>query len=311
MSENLSLAFLFPKNERVLFGEKDVTHTLEGKLPVPEKQPATLPLSPVLKNQAVKKGTWGIGGDFGPVYAYRHLAESSPILSAYLNKSENGIISFAGNFTFFYKGTKRLSVQSGLGYYRLGQEVNDVIAFRMIKSGQLAILESKGNDFIHVSEGKLGYSGTPVFVANRKSPGGIDQVEFLLTRLGTGIYEPVDVQLKQDLEFVEIPLLLRYSIIDRTLGLSVIGGMGTSFLVKGQTSLISDEGTTFIGDIYELQKTNVNGTFGLGFSYKLSPSMQFRIEPTLKYYLNPVYKSPDISTHPYSIGIFSGMSFYF
>ena len=311
MPENLSLVFLSPKHNVVLFGEKEMTCSLEGKLLLTETQPALLPVSPVLKNQPVKKGTWGIGGDFGPVYAYRHLAESSPILSSYLNKSENGIISFAGNFSFFYKGTKHFSVQSGLGYYRLGQEVNDVIAFRMIKSGQLAVLESKGNDFIHVSEGELGYSGTPVFVANRKSPGGNDQVDFLLIRLGTGLYEPVDVQLKQELEFVEIPLLLRYSIIDRTLGLSVIGGMGTSFLVKGQTSLISDEGTTFLGDMYDLKKTNVNGTFGLGFSYKLSSSMQFRLEPTLKYYLNPVFKSPDISTHPYSIGIFSGMSFYF
>ncbi|MCD6201565.1 MAG: outer membrane beta-barrel protein [Bacteroidales bacterium] len=307
----IQLAFMTPKNAVVLYKLRNITPALDNNLLNQYIQAESLPVSPVLKKQPGKKGTWGIGGDFGPVYAYRHLSEGSPQIVSYLNAVENGMVSFAGNVSFFYERNRRLTVQSGIGYYRLGQEVNDVVAFRMKKSGELAILKSKGNDFINVSEGKLGYSGTPVFVANRKAPGGNDQVEFLLIRLGADTYEPVDVQLKQELEFVEIPLLLRYKVIDKTMGLNVIGGIGTSVLVKGQTSVISDQGTTLIGDLYELQKTNFNGTFGLGLSYSISTSLRLRLEPVVKYYLNPVYRSPEISTHPYSIGIYSGMSFYF
>ncbi len=305
------MAFLTPKNAVVLYGQKHVAPTLDHNLMNQYIQAEALPVSPVLKNQPAKKGTWGIGGDFGPVYAYRHLSEGSPVILSYMNAVENGIVSFAGNVSFFYERSRRFTVQSGIGYYRLGQEVSDVVAFRMKKSGGLATLESKGNDFIQVSEGKLGYSGTPVFVANRKAPGGNDQVEFLLIRLGADTYEPVDARLKQDLEFVEIPILLRYKVIDKTMGLNIIGGMGTSVLVKGQTSVITGQGTTLIGDLYELQKTNFNGTFGLGLSYNLSTTLRLRLEPVVKYYLNPVYKSPEMSTHPYSIGIYSGMSFYF
>ncbi len=305
------LAFLSPLGAAGLYGKEDEAVPLDNSRMDDYLRAEALPVSPVLKNQPQKKGTWGIGGDFGPVYAYRHITEGNPMMMSYLNSSENGIISFAGNFSFFYEGSKRFSVQSGIGYYRMGQEVNDVVAFRMIKSGDLALLESKGNDFIVASEGKPGYSGTPVFVANRKGASGNEQVDFLLTRLGSDLYEPVDVQLKQELEFVEIPLLLRYKIVDRTVGLNFIGGVGTSFLVKGQTSVISDQGTTVIGDMYDLQKTNFNGTLGLGLSYKVSAALRLRLEPTLKYYLNPVYQSLEISTHPYSIGLYTGMSFYF
>jgi len=307
----MQMAFLSPKNAFILYGQKNISISLDDNLMDQYFQTESLPVSPVLRNQPEKKRTWGIGGDFGPVYAYRHLTEGNPLLVSYLNAEENGIISFAGNLSFFYEGNKRFSVQSGIGYYRLGQKVNDVVAFRMKKSGRLAILESKGNNFINVSEGKLGYSGTPVFVANRKSPGGNDQVDFLLSRLGADLYEPVDVQLKQELEFVEIPLLMRYKMIDRIVDLNIIGGLGTNFLVKGQTSVISEQGSTLIGDMYELQKINFNGTLGLGLSYRVSNAFRFRLEPMLKYYLNPIYKSPDVLTHPYSIGIYSGMSFYF
>ncbi len=270
-----------------------------------------MPLSPVVNKQERKQGVWGMGGELGPVYAYRNLASGSPYFIAYLNNEENGMVSFAGNLSVFYQRNKRFSFQSGVSYYHLGQVSRDVIAFRRIKSGDLAYLRTKGNEFIHVSDGKIGYNGTPLFVANRMNPSGNDQTEYLLNRLGTGLYEPVDVHLKQDMEFVEIPFLVRYKLVDRALGVNLIGGMGSSFLLKGQASVVSQKGETVLGNLYDLRKANINGTLGVGFSYRITSNFQLRIEPTFKYYLNPIYRNADIATHPYSVGVFSGVSIFF
>jgi len=276
-----------------------------------EAQQGLLPVSPVIQPKEKNKGVWGLGGDFGPVYAYRNLASDNILLSRYLNGQESGIVSFGGNLSVSFKKGKRVSFQSGLSYYRLGQVSQDIIAFRSIKSGSLAFLETKGNEFIHVSEGQLGYDRNPLFVANRKNPGGYDQIDFLLTRLGTGIYEPVDVLLKQNLEFIEVPLLIRYSLVDKTFGVNLIGGMGTSILLKGQATVISDDGQTVLGNLYDIRRANLNGTLGVGMSYHISSNFLLRLEPTFKYYLNPVNIDAEIAAHPYSIGIFSGISIIF
>lgn len=258
------------------------------------------------------KGDWSIGGNFGPFYTYRTLAATEPNYSRYLNNQESGLMNYSGGLTVFYSGKNgRFSIQTGLGYARIGQVADDIIAFRSIKTGDFALLQAKGNDYIHVSEGRLGYDEHPVFIANRTSPDGMEQADYLLTQVGTGLYETVNVSLKQDIRMLEIPLLLRYNLLDKDIDLSVLGGVGSSILLEGKSLIAYGGDETLLGRTADLRRANLNGIFGLGFSYKVSGALSLHLEPTLKYYLNPVNKYSSVRAHPYSVGVYSGVSWTF
>ena len=269
------------------------------------------PVPPALNTRKEPTYVWGIGGDFGPVFSYRNLTYKNEY-TRFLDSQESGALSYGGSFSVFIRRKKRLSIQSGIGYYRTGQVSNDMVAFRQIKSGNLAILESKGNNYLYNSGGEPGYDHVPLFIANREDPSGNDQTEYILTFLGDGLYEPVDAQLKLDYEFVEVPLLLRYRIIDRAFGVNVTGGLGSSLLFHSSASVITADGeNTSLGQIDGLRRTNFNSTLGLGLSYRITQDFLFRVEPTFKYYINSVTDTRGTEYHPFLFGIYSGLSLFF
>ncbi len=266
---------------------------------------------PALNIRKEQAYVWGIGADLGPVFSYRNLPYRTEY-TRFLNSQEAGTMSYGGNISVFVRRKKRLSVQSGIGYYRTGQVSKDMVAFRQIKTGQLAILESKGNNYLYNSGGNPGYDHVPLFIANRTNAAGNDQTEYILTSLGHGLYEPVDAQLKMEYEFVEVPLLLRYRIIDRAFGVNVTGGMGASMLFHSSASVLTADGeNTTLGQIDGLRRTNFNGTLGVGVSYRITRDFLFRLEPTFKYYINPVSETDGIDFHPFLFGIYSGLSLFF
>jgi hypothetical protein len=276
--------------------------------------PGKLNLEPIEPSLSVKNEPtykWGIGGDFGPVFSYRNLPYKSEY-TRFLNGQEGGTLSYGGTFAVFIKRKRRLSVQSGIGYYRAGQVSRDMIAFRQIKSGNLAILESKGNNYLYNSGGEPGYDHIPLFIANRRDPAGNDQTEYILNYLGNGLYEPVDAELRLDYEFVEVPLLLRYQIIDRAFGINVTGGLGASLLFNSTASVLTADGqNTRLGEIEGLRRSNINSTLGIGISYRITEDFLFRVEPTFKYYINPVSQTGGIDSHPFLFGVYSGLSIFF
>jgi len=304
------------QTEPVLAGERPVLRydRIEYSATAMKSTPHKLELEPItasLGNQKKTTYSWGIGGDFGPVFSYRNLPVKTEY-TRFLNAQEEGSLSYGGTFSVFVRRKKRLTLQSGIGYYRTGQVSTDMVAFRQIKSGNLAILESKGNNYLYNSGGEPGYDHVPLFIANRCDPAGNDQTEYILTNLGNGLYEPVDAELKLDYEFVEVPLLLRYQIVDRAFGVNVTGGLGASLLFHSAASVLTADGqNTLLGEVDGLRRTNLNSTLGLGVSYRITQDFLFRIEPTFKYYINPVSRNEGIESHPFLFGVYSGLSIFF
>jgi hypothetical protein len=291
------------REERISYSAAQLS-TLQGQLNLQ-------PIEPVSTAKKEPAYVWGIGGDFGPVFSYRNLPYKTEY-TRFLNNQESGTLSYGGSFSVFIKRKKRLSIQSGIGYYRTGQVSKDMVAFRKIKSGNLAILESKGNNYLYNSGGEPGYDHVPLFIANRRDAAGNDQTGYILDYLGSGLYEPVDAELKLDYEFVEVPVLIRYQIIDRAFGVNVTGGMGASLLFNSSASVLTADGeNTLLGEIEGLRRTNINSTIGLGVSYRITKDFLFRVEPTFKYYLNPVSRTDGIDSHPFLFGVYSGLSIFF
>jgi len=66
-----------------------------------------------------------------------------------------------------------------------------------------------------------------------------------------------------------------------------------------------------IGETNGLKTINYSSTLGLGLEYNITETISLSLEPAFKYYINSINRSDNINTHPYSIGIFTGLSYIF
>jgi hypothetical protein len=115
----------------------------------------------------------------------------------------------------------------------------------------------------------------------------------------------------QDFDYVEVPLYLRYSVIDKKIGVDLLGGLSSNFLVGNRLYADGSSGKTLVGKTKDMATFNYSGTFGLGLRYGLTNRLSFSIEPRVKYFLNSVSNNSDVTFKPYTIGVFTGFSYEF
>jgi len=106
-------------------------------------------------------------------------------------------------------------------------------------------------------------------------------------------------------------MILRYKLIDRKLGFNLLGGMSTNFLVGSNVYFQEDGTKEKIGKTTDIKTVNYSSIIGFGVDYAISKRLNINFEPTFRYYLNSINISSSINSHPYSMGIFTGISYYF
>jgi hypothetical protein len=60
-----------------------------------------------------------------------------------------------------------------------------------------------------------------------------------------------------------------------------------------------------------LNPLTLSSSLGMGMEYNISGKLSLNLEPTFRYYLNPFSVTTGSFIHPYSFGIFSGVSYKF
>jgi hypothetical protein len=66
-----------------------------------------------------------------------------------------------------------------------------------------------------------------------------------------------------------------------------------------------------VGDTRGLNPLTLSSSLGMGMEYNFSDKLSLNLEPTFRYYLNPFSITTSSFVHPYSFGIFSGVSYKF
>ncbi len=250
---------------------------------------------------------WSVMAMASPTY-YLSPVTGSDDISKQINASEQSQISYSGGVGFAYKLSKRLSIQSGLYYSSIGQEVDGINSF----AGFRPYDYTKGDHNFEVltSNGLIYANNTDVFLLDRSG----DRV---LTRYTKDIFDPtkanlspVSSSLYQNFSYLEMPMILRYKLIDRIVDFNVIGGLSYNLLVNNSVTTVLD------GNKYQVGTTGLNSfmvssSLGMGMEYNLSEKFSLNLEPTFRYYLNPFGMIPGVNAHNYSFGIFSGFSYKF
>jgi len=258
---------------------------------------------------------WAVGGQASPLYSYRNLDAGTAASSStgFYNDLENGVVSYAGGVNLNYFPAKRLSIQSGVYYSRMGISISNAylasISDRSYNSAfppqLLAVSNSSGQ--IELGRGKantvLATIGSKEDFADiSNNPAGSWENEVLDIRTG---------DLRQRFEYLEVPVILRYRVVDRRMGLNLLGGLSTNFLVGNNVYFEEGGNREYIGTTDDIRTVNYSSLVGLGLQYSIKPNFSINLEPTFRYYLNSINTGSGIGSHPYSLGFFTGISYAF
>jgi hypothetical protein len=251
---------------------------------------------------------WSIAAMASPTY-YSRINSGGDELSSQLMSSEQPLFSYSGGVSFSYKISKRVSIQSGLYYSSLGQKVDGINSF----SGFGQYNTSKGDHSFEV----LTANGT-VFTSNPDVFLSSNAADRIVTAYTKDVFDPkkaslapVSSSLSQNFSYLEFPVIVRYKIIDKTVGINLIGGLSYNLLVHNTVTTTLDGNVYPIGDTKGLNPLSLSSSFGMGMEYNLSGKFSLNLEPTFRYYLNPFSVSTGTFMHPFSFGIFSGVSYKF
>ncbi|AZQ43219.1 outer membrane beta-barrel protein [Nonlabens ponticola] len=117
-------------------------------------------------------------------------------------------------------------------------------------------------------------------------------------------------ELSQQLGYVEVPLELKYRLVDSKLGINVLGGFSALFLTDNEVNISGNGRRLELGEDRNFQDFNQSANFGLGLDYQFTNKLGLSIEPTFKYQLNAL-RNDAADFRPYTIGVYTGLMYRF
>ena len=256
-----------------------------------------------------KVDRWSVTAMASPTIYMRPELTTSDVATQ-INSSEQSKISYSGGVGFAYKISKKFSIQSGLYYSSIGNEVDGINSFAGFRDYDY----TKGDHNFEVltSNGRIYTDNADVFL--RDNSGG-DRV---LTRYTNDVFDPLKANLSyinnslvQNFSYLEMPVIVRYKLIDKSIDFNLIGGFSYNLLVNNSVHTVVDGNRYNVGKTAGVNPLMISSSVGMGMEYNLSDKFSLNLEPTFRYYLNPFIELPGTKTHPYSFGIFSGLSYKF
>ncbi|UCG27140.1 MAG: hypothetical protein JSV24_09205 [Bacteroidales bacterium] len=266
-------------------------------------------LSPAVPEQDYSR--WSVRGQFSPIYSFRYIGQKS--FDSYrdkYNSQENAMVTYAGGVQVNFNSSSKLSIHSGIFYSRMGQQIGEIQTW-MAEDGSVLSLPIKGNLDIRNSTGEINSVNQRLFF---KDISGYRVLPLSLVESYDPWKEglvPMDADIFQSFEYLELPLLIRYKVIDRKIDINVLGGVSANFMIGNDAYAVYHDTKYNIGKTSGLRTTNYSSTVGIGFEYGLTNQISISLEPTFKYFLQSINLEKSVYTHPYSIGIFTGLSYHF
>ncbi|MGD0582454.1 MAG: hypothetical protein ABR974_05855 [Bacteroidales bacterium] len=251
------------------------------------------------------KKRWTVGASISPTY-YSKFDAGNPDPDKNLGGSEKAAMSYSSGFSFAFSVNKRFSIQMGLYYNSLNQEIDGVKSY----SGFTSYNTSKGADnfTVETSNGTIVSRNSDIFLANGNS------VNRVTSNFSGDVFDPgkagldyINSSIYQNFNYLEVPFVLRYKLIDRTIGMNLVGGISYNQLLNNSAYSVADGNKYYIGSTEGLYPVTLSSSFGVGMEYNFTKKLSLNLEPTFKYFLTPMTGQAGSSMHPYTFGIMSGL----
>ncbi len=311
-------------DETEIKGENNGIPTLK-EMPDQKTQNLKWQTSDDAVNDSKPEGQWFIGGQGGPQYTFRTVStgnesfqdNSYDISANNSNIEEYGTIAYAAGIHIEYKPARRFSVQSGIYYSKYSINSKAAVSFANSNPARLPELDGMAYQ-VSSSDVVVRFPNNSVTIVS-KSENSIDGQKINTINNNAGDYEAALINTTDinntpststNYEYIEIPVIARYALLDKRFNLQLLGGLSTNLLIKNytQVDLPSEYNTEF-----ETQSTNTlnySSTLGIGFGYDINSKITMSVEPQFKYFLgSQVYDANNV--RPYSLGVYSGVKYRF
>jgi hypothetical protein len=263
-----------------------------------------------VKESKAKK--WQLGAGLAPQYSYRDVASPNVGENLKVNKSESAKITYSGGVNLAYNASKRLAIESGIYYNKMGVNIGDYNNFRDKSNLEYGSTEDYSNRIVSISNSM----GTAVskdkaqFINTYSRTDALSNFQSLSPEILL-LDNSVVSSFSQTFEFLEIPLSVKYNLIDRSLKVQIIGGVSTNLLMNNRLFASTSAGDEEIGEFQNLNSFNYSGNAGLGFVYSFATSFSISVEPRFRYYLNSINNDLLPPTRPYTFGLMTGLNYLF
>lgn len=241
------------------------------------------------------KPKWSAGTLVGPVFSG---IQSGSSINAEGIENEDQAYNNSFGLVVNYQISERISIRSGV-----------LRSTNSYNSGPV-----KYSNFIQsissVSENSFNINGVsnanvPVNTAFLADLGSSFSQEFTARDLFAGFKG----ELTQELVYTEIPLEMRYAIIDKRFSLNLIAGGSLRYLTDNKVLLNTDSQKLDLGKDERFNDFSQSANFGFGVGYNVSQKIGLSIEPLVKYQFN-IQKGND-NFKPYQLGLFTGLTYKF
>ena len=275
-------------NGNALQNQKEYMALLDGRAPVAS--------TPKEKKLSKEEKIFMVGGYISPGYSSGnyHVNNQAARSAQFDNSSMSGIFNLGGGLTFAVKPSKRISIETGLGYSRMGQKTSDAQVF--VPRGDMVSYTANTHAY------------TPLGNVKNQAKATVSNSENYLSLQGE---QDEEGSIEQQFDAIEIPLAFRFHLNDNKIRFSILGGLGASFLVRNHTYVNYSGKKELMGEAENIRTFNISTNVGFGIEYPLSKSIRLKLEPGFKYYLQSLSKNSDIDFKPYSFTFSTGIGINF
>jgi hypothetical protein len=241
---------------------------------------------------------WTISPNASPVY-YNTLGNGSPIDETFADNTKTGDINLSYGVNLGYDVSKRLTVRTGIHRVEYSYSTKDIALVPSIDGSELTTIQFRN-------------ANAAFDIKDRQAPSNetFSQYQLPTTTESSIRQKQIEGDLSQRMTYVEVPVELKYAILDKKLGINVIGGVSTLLLTENSIILDSPELLTELGEATNVNDVSFSTNIGLGIDYRFSDQLEFSLEPMLKYQLN-AFSGNTGNFNPYSVGVYTGVSFRF
>jgi hypothetical protein len=222
--------------------------------------PATLFTPEITVDEKSEK--WTIAALVSPTY-YTNFQSGKDELTSHLSSDEQPLFSYSGGFALSYRINKRVSVQSGLYYSSFGQELSGITSFGGFQ--QYDYTKSGRNFEVLTTNGLVYTNNADVFLIDSRSDNR------LTTRYTSDYFDPtkanlqyIDNSLRQNFSYLELPVIFRYKLIDKTIDFNLVGGLSSNILVNNSVYAAVDGGKYQVGKTEGLNLLTFSSSLGMG-----------------------------------------------
>lgn len=234
-----------------------------------------------------KMNRWQVTPNLAPIY-FGSFEKGSPLDSNLDDNTKNFNNNLSYGVAVNYSVNKKLKVRTGINSFSVDYNTNDIMFFQSSDARMMKNIDpTVRGSIIQIVPLK---NVNPFFNRNE-----VEQ--------NTGI-------LNQKMGYIEMPVELSYQLLNKKLGVEIIGGMSTMFLNKNEIYLEAEGMNIKIGEASNLNAVHFSTNIGVGLNYGFLKKFQARIEPTFKYQIN-TFSRDSQNFKPYIFGIYSGISYNF